>query len=222
LRAGDRRAWLIALLTMAIAGSGVSAHRLDEYLQAARIAIEPDRADVELDLTPGIAVAEGVIAGIDRDGDGSLSAAEQRAYVARVLGAVAVDLDGRALGVQPINAAFPEPDALRRGDAAIRLQARAVLPPLAAGRHQLRFRNANDRDVGVYLANALVPVSDRIGVTAQRRDRGQTELTIDFVAAAPATSMSGWLLCGVAGLLALAWFVTRWWESRGVRQQATA
>jgi hypothetical protein len=46
------------------AGAGVSAHRLDECLQAARIAIEPDHVGLELDLTPGRAVADAIIADI--------------------------------------------------------------------------------------------------------------------------------------------------------------
>jgi hypothetical protein len=38
--------------------STASAHRRDEYLQAARIAVGPDRVRIELDLTPGMAVAD--------------------------------------------------------------------------------------------------------------------------------------------------------------------
>ena len=42
------------LLTL---GAGAFAHRLDEYLQAARIAVDNGRVDLDLDLTPGAAVA---------------------------------------------------------------------------------------------------------------------------------------------------------------------
>jgi hypothetical protein len=53
----------------------------------------------------------------------------------------------------------------------------------------LWFRNRHHRDRGVYLANALVPETYRVAVTAQRRDADQTELTIDyFLRAAPASS----------------------------------
>ena len=44
-------AWVLVLV--AVAGP-VSAHRLDEYLQAARIGIDPERVQIELDLTPGV------------------------------------------------------------------------------------------------------------------------------------------------------------------------
>ena len=175
--------------------NGLSAHRLDEYLQAARIDIEPDRAEVQLDLTPGVAVAEGIIADIDRDRDGLLSADEKDAYVSRVLGAVVLELDGRPLHVRPTAATFPELDAFRRGEGTIRVQSGAVLPPLADGDHQLHFRNTHDRGASVYLANALVPKSARVGVTAQRRDGDQSELTIDFVTSpGSATPVRMWLL----------------------------
>jgi hypothetical protein len=47
---------LLAAIVLA-AGAGLSAHRHDEYLQAARIAIDPDGVRLELSLTPGIAVS---------------------------------------------------------------------------------------------------------------------------------------------------------------------
>ena len=72
----------------------MSAHRRDEYLQAARIAIDPGRVQIELDLTPGIALAEAIIADIDRNRDGSLSADEQRAYASLVLSALTLEVDG--------------------------------------------------------------------------------------------------------------------------------
>ena len=89
MRAGSRRL-VVAFLAVMAAVNGLSAHRLDEYLQAARIDIEPDRAEVQLDLTPGVAVAEGVIADIDRDRDGVLSADEKDAYVSRVMCCLAI------------------------------------------------------------------------------------------------------------------------------------
>ena len=86
---------------MAIVGVGdVSAHRRDEYLQAARLGIDPGRVQIELDLTPGIAVAEAILADIDRNRDGSLSADEQRAYVSLVLSAVTLEVDGTRFRVQ--------------------------------------------------------------------------------------------------------------------------
>ena len=56
----------MALVLAAIAAVPASAHRRDEYLQAARIAIEPGRVLASLVLTPGIAIANGLLGEIDR------------------------------------------------------------------------------------------------------------------------------------------------------------
>jgi hypothetical protein len=81
------------------AGSSTSAHRRDEYLQAARIAIDPDRVRVEVDLTAGIAVADAVLAGIDRDHDGTISPEETQAYTAAVRQELWLDVDGQPVHV---------------------------------------------------------------------------------------------------------------------------
>jgi hypothetical protein len=79
----------------------------------------------------------------------------------------------------------------------------ATLPALPAGVHQLSFRNRHDSQRSVYLANALVPESDRVAVTAQRRDGSQSELVIEYRLDEARTSVIVWLLAGVAiaGLL---------------------
>ena len=185
-------------------GMGVSAHRVDEYLQAARIAIDPDRVQLELDLTPGIALAETILADIDRDHDGSLSSEEQRAYGRLVLDALTVDIDGTPVRAELASAGFPGADEIRRGEGTVRLQLTAALPGLSSGVHHLRFRNRHHPDRSVYLANALVPASDRVSVTAQRRDANQTELTIDYtLRAAPVRPPAAWLLGGLVAATAL-------------------
>ena len=185
-------------------GTGVSAHRVDEYLQAARIAIDPDRVQLELDLTPGIALAETILADIDRNRDGALSSEEQRAYGSLVLDALTVDIDGTPVRVELAAAGFPGADEIRRGEGTVRLRLTAALPGLSSGVHHLRFRNRHHPDRSVYLANALVPASDRVSVTAQRRDVNQTELTIDYtLRAAPARPPAAWLLGGLVAATAL-------------------
>ncbi|HEY1233474.1 MAG TPA: hypothetical protein VGH22_08860 [Candidatus Binatia bacterium] len=58
-RAVYRLSLLVALLAVP---STVFAHRDDEYLQATLVAIEPSGIRLQINLTPGIAVAERVIA----------------------------------------------------------------------------------------------------------------------------------------------------------------
>src|SRR6185436_8782565 len=99
----------------------------------------------------------------------------------RVLGAIGVQIDGQALQTNPRASTFPVVEALRQGDGTIRLKVAAALPRLSEGHHQLFFRNTHRPEVSVYLANALVPESDRIAIMGQSRDRDQRDLTIDFV-----------------------------------------
>jgi len=175
---------IIAGLTSAIVVAlsvAASAHRPDEYLQAARITIDPDRVQVELDLTAGMSVADAIIRDIDRDGSGSITSREAREYAAGAVKTMRLEVDRRPLQLELTNVTVPDLEAIRRGEGAIRLELNARLPSLAAGPHQVFFLNAHRTDLGVYLANALVPVSPRIEVTAQRRDVAQREITVDYV-----------------------------------------
>jgi hypothetical protein len=194
LRATSRATIVLALTAAVVLGSSVSAHRRDELLQAARISIEPHRVELELDLTPGIAIAEAIIIDIDRNRDGSVSPDEKSSYVRGVLASIELDVDHDRLQMESVASSFPGLDAFRRGEGSIRLQFVARLPRLSAGGHGLSFRNTYRRDVGVYLANALVPTDDQIAIAAQRRDIEQRDLTIDFVLRAPASSTPVWLL----------------------------
>lgn len=178
----------------------LSAHRLDEYLQSARISVEPDRVDLELSLSPGLAVVDRIVEEIDRDRNGAVSPAEKDAYVSMVMRAIALTVDGQPLSASVIESTFPALAVLRRGDGGIRIRARAARPPASTGPHQLEFRNDHQRDVSVYLANALVPESDRVAVRAQHRDESQRALIIDYVLHAEASSPIFVWLMGVSAL----------------------
>jgi hypothetical protein len=175
----SRRSACAGLLLVA-AASTVSAHRRDEFLQAARLDIGPDRVELQLDLTPGIAIADRVVAQIDRDRNGVISEAEARAYAAVVERQTLLEFDGRRLVRQLVEDRTADEDAMRRGEGTLRLRWTAPLPPMADGAHRLRFVNAHDPDLGVYLANVLVPSSDRVAVTAQDRDVDQRSFTVDY------------------------------------------
>jgi hypothetical protein len=203
-RRSSRAGGLLVLAAVLAVVTEVSAHRRDEYLQAARLAIDPARVEIELDLTPGIALADAILADIDRDHDVSLSADEHRAYRTLVLSALELEVDGTRLKLEPGASRFPGIDEVRRGEGTIRLHFTATLPRLSAGVHQLSFRNTHERSRSVYLANALVPQSHQVTIAAQRRDVDQTELTIDYVLRqAPAGSTAVWLVAGLALATAL-------------------
>jgi len=199
---------LAALAMAAVMAATISAHRRDELLQAARIALGPDSVQIDLDLTPGIALASETLAEIDHDRDGTLSLDEQRIYADRVFRALSVSVDGIPLGLEPTASTFPELAAVYRGEGLIRLQASLSLPNQSPGVHHLRFRNDHRPAESAYLANALVPDSPRVAVVAQYRDQGQSELTIEYaIRARPAPLSTGWLVFPAA--LALAGFSAR-------------
>ena len=180
MRASNGLAAVLALTMTVVAGKDVSAHRSEDYLQAARIGVEPDRVVITLDLTPGIAVAGSFIAALDHDRDGALSTDEQRGYARQVVRALKIEIDERPLQPRVVSWNVPELSAFRRGEGTIRLKIHAALPRISAGSHRLLFRNAHLAGHSAYLANALVPESARVTVTAQRRDSGQSELTIEY------------------------------------------
>jgi hypothetical protein len=192
------------LATIGVAsGAPASAHRLDEFLQAARIGVERDRVQLEMDLTPGIVVADGVIRDIDADRNGMLSQDEQLAYADRVLSALTLRIDDSPLlRMQTAASSFPDVAALQTGDAVIIIRAEADVAHLPRGPHRLVFHNANAADRSVYLANALVSEDVDVAVTAQQRASDQSELTIEFVVRdASARRRWAWLGLGCVCLL---------------------
>src|SRR3954453_19865331 len=171
----------LALLLIVSAGADLRADRKDEYFQAARLALDPGRVEIQLDLTPGVAVAAATLKDIDGNRDGALSQPEQQAYANMVLTAVQVEVDRALVRLQLTGADFPQPAAIRRGKGTIRVRAEAALPRLSAGRHQLFFRNLHHPNRSAYLAHALAPGGKTVSIVSQRRDARQRELTVDFI-----------------------------------------
>src|SRR5205823_5715961 len=92
---GAMRARLAAVAALlALGATPAHAHRLDEYLQAATIAVAKDRVRLQLRLAPGVAVLSAVLAIVDTDGDGVISDAERRAYALRILRDLSLTIDG--------------------------------------------------------------------------------------------------------------------------------
>lgn len=200
---------------MAVATAvGVSAHRLDELLQAARIDVRDDGVTVELALTPGLDVAASIVAAIDRDRNGVITADEKNRYAASIARDVVVTLDGARLPLRVSDSSFPPMDELRSGDGTIRVQLGASHTRVSNGPHRLFISNGHEAGRSVYLANALVPASTRVSVRGQRRTFDQRELTIDyFVGTAQAGLMPGGLLVGaIAGVL-----IVRYSRRQGTR-----
>jgi hypothetical protein len=171
---------VLTCLVLAMFATAASAHRLDEYLQATRIDVEVDRIDLDIDLTPGAAVARGIVETIDLDADGTLSKKETTEYAAKVIRSLYLTMDGRSLNVALLDVSFPAIDEMWRGEGVIRLRARAAEPVVNEGRHRVDFRNDHRADIGVYLVNALLPGDERIHITGQSRDMLQRQVSVDY------------------------------------------
>ncbi len=109
-------------------GAPASAHRLDEYLQATTISLEPHRVQMQIRLTPGVAVFPLVMAAIDTNGDGVIATSEQRAYAGRVLGDLSLAVDGERLTLQLISTNFPTTDEMREGRGTFRSTSQPASP----------------------------------------------------------------------------------------------
>jgi hypothetical protein len=197
----------VACLWFAILPSA-RAHRVDEYLQATRLSIDTRRIDLELDLTPGIALASQVFGWIDTNGDGAISETESLAYSQKVLRSLVLYADGKPVAITLTERSFPTLRDMSLGVGTVRLKATAHLPAGGGGRHQISFLNKHRPDSSVYLVNALVPANPGVQIGDQRRDPAQHGLTLDYTVAADPPS--AWTYALLAGFVVAArWFIRR-------------
>jgi hypothetical protein len=183
--------------------AAASAHRLDEYLQAARVNIDADRIGVEIGLTPGASIASQIVEQIDTDRDGRLSRDERHRYAQSVIASVVLSIDGRVIPVALAAEDFPTVDAMTAGTGTIRLRATARAA-VASGRHQLLYRAAPLTPSSVYLVNALMPTEARVQLGIPQRDRVQRELSLDFSIAPDAAAFrTTWMAIAFALLSTL-------------------
>src|SRR5947209_20373732 len=120
-----RRMGVSALLALSLVGCA-AAHRLDEYLQATLIGVTRDGVDVEIHLTPGVAMLPVLMSVIDQDRDGRISPVEERAYADRVLREVELQVDGAAAPLTLIASEFPSLEAMREGLGTIGIKLRTA------------------------------------------------------------------------------------------------
>ena len=169
-----RRIGLSLLLAMSLVG-GAAAHRLDEYLQATLIGVTRDGVDVEIHLTPGVAMLPVLMAVIDQDRDGRISSGEARAYVGRVVREVELRVDGVPAPLSLIESNFPTLEAMREGLGTIRMRLHTV-----RSGHELRFENRHLPQVSAYLVNCLAAPSDGLVVRRQQRDEAQRSIEFEY------------------------------------------
>jgi hypothetical protein len=175
-----RGTFAVAAASLLAMSASPSAHRLDEYLQAARVSLEHTRVALEVDLTPGANVADGIIALIDRDGDSKISPLEAESYGRDVLGDIVLELDGRPVALTLSHVEVPSIDDMRHGLGAIQLRAGGSVEDGWNRRRELHFRNNHEAGSSVYLVNALIPGDANVRVIGQTRDAKQRDVRIEY------------------------------------------
>jgi len=183
-----------------------SAHRLDEYLQATRVSLAHTRVTLEIDLTPGASVADGIIALIDRDGDSSISPVEAESYGRDVLTDVIFELDGQPIALTLSRVEVPSLDEMRHGIGAIQLRASGDVGPRMSLRRDLHFQNNHQPGSSVYLVNALIPSDRGISVVGQTRDAKQRGVRIEYSVSPQWPKYLYWPMLGLV--------VGGWWFMR--------
>ena len=173
--------WFVVLAVWLVAAPPAGAHRVDEYLQATRIALGIDRVDLEMDLTAGMTLAPEVFGWMDSNGDGRVSQIEGERYARELFRSVALSIDGRPVSLALVDIQVPELEDMRLGTGTIRVRATGKVPAQWMGRHQLAYSNTHRPDTSVYLVNALVPADSRIQITDQRRDSAQHGLRLEYL-----------------------------------------
>jgi hypothetical protein len=175
----------LVMLGCAVLPSAAQAHRLDEYLQATLVMIEPGEIRLQINLTPGVAVADHVLGLIDRDRNGIISTNEAAAYCELLKRDLLVRLDQSKLTLKLAASNFPAPTELRTGWGIMQVEFSASVGVLAPGPHSLKLKNRHLPASSVYLFNATQPGSGLVRITSQKRNKTQSTGEIEFTIEGP-------------------------------------
>ena len=148
--------------------------------QATLVAIEPSGVRLQINLTPGVAVAEQVLAQIDRDRDGAISKKEAASYAESLKRDLTLRMNGRKLELTLTASEFVPPAELRTGSGTIQMEFFAISGPFAAGPHRLTLENRHLTAINVYLINAAQPRFTTVQITRQKRNDNQSRGEIEF------------------------------------------
>ncbi len=170
---------IVVAVAVGLVPSIASAHRLDEYLQAAMFSVDRDHISFSLSLTPGTQVFGQVLAAIDANRDGAISEGEQRTYIEHVERDLTVSLDGRQLPLRRRSFMFPTLDEMREGIGDIAIYFEVDVPP-GGGSRRLSFENRHLPAISVYLVNCLVPLDPVVRIVAQDRNFKQSTYELDY------------------------------------------
>jgi hypothetical protein len=201
---------LLAVVAAFVLPTAALAHRLDEYLQATLVDIAPGEVRLRINLTPGIDVAEQVLALIDRDRDGNVSPAEGAAYAGVLKRDLTFRIDQRIVELKLAAFNCPAPADLRAGAGIIQAEFSASPGPFTGGAHRLTLENRHLPAVSAYLFNAARPGSGSIEVVRQNRNENQSAGEIGFTVHAPANASRALRMIACLAALLAAVFAPAW------------
>jgi hypothetical protein len=156
------------------------------------VAISPAGVTLQINLTPGIAVAERVIAAIDGDGDGAISKNEAAGYAESLKRDLTLRMDGRKLDLKLTASAFVPPEELRTGSGIMQVEFSTTFGSLVAGPHRLTLKNRHLTAISVYLINAAKPSLSTVQIIRQKRNENQSTGEIEFTFYAVRPKKSVW------------------------------
>jgi hypothetical protein len=178
--------------------------------------VEKNCLAAQMTLTPGVAVYPFILAAIDTNSDGVISATEQRAYAWLVLRDLSLTVDGRPVTPRLVSVEFPATDEMKEGRGGIRIEFQADLPNGGPNR-KLTLVNHHQSPIAAYQVNCLVPRDPAIRIIAQNRNYSQSLYELDYVQAgsrrdslSPGEWASGRGGLGVVALLLFARFASQW------------
>lgn len=196
---------VLATVVILIGSTRASAHRLDEYLQASRLSVEPDRIVLELDLTAGVSVADGIAASIDTDGNDHISAAESVTYSRAVVADLSLEVNKAPVALTVTSVEAPTIADMKHGVGIMRVVASGDLRGVDGRGLRIRYRNDHRADVGVFLVNAMAPGSTTLTLASQDRDRHQREIRLDYNVSPVWPTQVGWLFFAFLLLSSFFW-----------------
>ena len=156
------------------------AHQLDEYLQSTLVVVQPTDIRLEINLTPGVAISEQVLALIDPNHDGIVSTNEAVAYAQLLKRDLVARLDQHDVELVLTAFDYPTPAELRTGWGIIQLEFIIPTPHLSAGTHHFILEDRHLPAISVYLFNAEKSMSDELQITGQTRSKTQSKGEITF------------------------------------------
>jgi hypothetical protein len=174
-----RKIWLAALL---IIPGWATAHPVDELVQSAYLTLTPGAVMVEVNLTIGPQVAGPIIALLDADGTGDISAAEADAFAQTLLAQTMLQLDGQAMDWQLDDVIAPSLGFLATGNAILTIRASAPRPDVI-GPHVLHYDAGFAPATTLHMANIFLRGGGGwdYAVTGQDHSVNGAGLTVQYV-----------------------------------------